>query len=203
MPDLTSGASFTSDNRPPDATPTSNDLDPADFITIAIVAKPRGLRGEVKCSLESDFPARLKDHKQLMWHKGPHKLSVTVSHVRVSGAVAFLTIDGVNSRAEAEGFVGGRLGVMRSELPEIADGEYYWVDLVGCAVCSTTGVVLGTCHDVLRLPAQDVLVVIDQANQETLVPFVDAIVNSIDLARRMIIIDPPRGMFSNSADDED
>jgi 16S rRNA processing protein RimM len=71
--------------------------------------------------------------------------------------------------------------------------------LTGCQVHRLSGEEVGTVQEVLHLPGQDVLVVRTQAGQEVLVPFVAAIVPTVDVANQRIIIDPPVGLLDVDA----
>ena len=46
-------------------------------------------------------------------------------------------------------FKGRRVYVSRARFPAPAEGEYYWVDLVGCQVSNLEGRVLGTVNQVV------------------------------------------------------
>lgn len=68
---------------------------------------------------------------------------------------------GVDSREAAEGLVGSLIAVGRSQLAKLAEGEYYWDDLIGLRVVNREGVGLGRVEEVLETGANDVLVVRD------------------------------------------
>jgi 16S rRNA processing protein RimM len=73
-------------------------------------------------------------------------------------------------------------------LPAIEDNEYYWADLIGLAVMNRAGDVLGTVAGLLETGANDVLVVRD-GEIERLLPMVATVIDSIDLAARVIRVD--------------
>jgi 16S rRNA processing protein RimM len=95
----------------------------------------------------------------------------------------------VVDRNLAESLIGSEIQVLRSELPPIAPGQYYWTDLIGLEVQSQQGVPLGVVTEVISNGAQDVLVMRD-ADVERMIPFVqDALIKSVDLVQRRIVAD--------------
>ena len=60
---------------------------------------------------------------------------------------------------------------------------------------------VGTVARVDHLPAQDLLAV-DTADGEVLVPFVKAIVPSVDIEAGIVTVTPPAGLFEELPDDE-
>lgn len=80
---------------------------------------------------------------------------------------------------------GATLSVLRSAFPTLDDDEYYWSDLVGCAVENREGRALGTVTAVLDLGADPLL----QVDARLLIPFIEAYVGTVDVAGRRIIVD--------------
>jgi 16S rRNA processing protein RimM len=60
---------------------------------------------------------------------------------------------------------------------------------------------VGTITRVDHFPSQDLLI-IDTGEAEVLVPFVKAIVTSVDIEAGTMDIDPPIGLFEDPVDDE-
>ncbi len=100
--------------------------------------------------------------------------------------------DDIADRSAAEGLKGARIFVPRSSFPTPAEGEYYWVDLIGLQVVNREGVPLGEVRDLMATGPQTVLVL--QAQQdgkaiERMIPFVSAFVDKVDTAARCITVD--------------
>jgi 16S rRNA processing protein RimM len=62
-----------------------------------------------------------------------------LEHARPSGRFAIVRFEGVTDRDQAIALRGARVLVDRSNLPELAEGEYYLVDLVGLEVRGPDG----------------------------------------------------------------
>ena len=82
-----------------------------------------------------------------------------------------------------------------ADLPEIEDPDsFYDHQLVGLAARLPDGSVLGEVTAV-RHEAQDLLVVRRPDGGELLIPFVSAIVPTVDLAGGFVVVDPPEGLL--------
>ncbi len=98
----------------------------------------------------------------------------------------------VDDRNAAEALRGARIFVPRSSFPTAAEGEYYWVDLLGLQVFNCEGVDLGVVRDLMATGPQTVLVLqAEEAGKsvERLIPFVSAFVDQVDTAARCITVD--------------
>jgi 16S rRNA processing protein RimM len=101
----------------------------------------------------------------------------------------------VDDRNAAEALRGARIFVPRSSFPTAAEGEYYWVDLIGLQVINREGVSLGQVRDLMSTGPQTVLVI--EAAPETdggkpverMIPFVSAFVDGVDLPAKRITVD--------------
>lgn len=125
---------------------------------------------------------------------GPVRVHVAEIKVHSDGIVARL--EGVVDRSGAEALKGARIHVPRSAFPAAADGEYYWVDLIGLDVVNREGVHLGVVRDLIPTGPTSVLVMeytetVDGVEKaaERMVPFVAAYIDDVDLNARRITAD--------------
>ena len=118
---------------------------------------------------------------------------LAVRQARAHGQAVVASAQGLTDRNVAEQLKGARVFVARSSFPTPAEGEYYWVDLLGLAVVNRQGVALGVVRDLLPTGPQTTLVLaFEGANGqsgERLIPFVSAYVDEVDLPARRIIVD--------------
>jgi len=102
---------------------------------------------------------------------------------------------GVDDRAAAEQLRGVRLMAAAGERAPIDDpDEFYATDLIGLDAVTIDGADLGPVRDVLHAAGADYLV-LELDGRERLVPFVSAIVPTVDIGGGRVIIDPPPGLF--------
>lgn len=129
---------------------------------------------------------------------GPTRVAIRSIKDHSDGIVA--QIDGVDNRNIAETLKGVRIFVSRASFPAPADGEFYWIDLIGLQVVNREGVLLGTVKDLMSTGPHSVLVLesSDESSPvdgkaaeaaERLIPFVDAYVDEVDIAARRISVD--------------
>jgi len=105
-------------------------------------------------------------------------------------------LEGMDDRSAAEALKGVRISVPRSAFPPAADGEFYWVDLIGLDVVNREGVYLGVVRDLMPTGPTSVLVMeytetVDGVDKtaERMVPFVAAYIDDVDLKARRITAD--------------
>lgn len=125
---------------------------------------------------------------------GPVQVQIAEIKTHSDGIVARL--GGVDDRNGAEALKGVRISLPRSAFPAAADGEYYWVDLIGLEVVNREGVFLGVVRDLMPTGPTSVLVMeypetVDGVEKtvERLVPFVGAYIDDVDLKARRITAD--------------
>jgi 16S rRNA processing protein RimM len=157
------------------------------------IGRPHGLSGEVTVQVRTDFPEqRFAVGVQLQIDTGG---TLTVETVRPHRGVLLVRFAGITNREAAADLRGGTLSVDATELPNLTDpDEFYDHQLEGLAAVGPDGVALGRVREVVHAPASDLLV-LDTANGEVLVPFVQAIVPEVDLAGGRVVLDPPAGLL--------
>ncbi|WP_018411786.1 ribosome maturation factor RimM [Methyloversatilis thermotolerans] len=101
---------------------------------------------------------------------------------------------GYPDRTAAEALVGFYLAVPKQDLPDTGEGEYYWGDLVGLEVTNLQGQRLGRVERLMETGANDVLVVRDAVAGtdkavERLIPFVSAVVKTVDQEAGRLSVD--------------
>ena len=121
-------------------------------VTLAAITGAHGITGEVRRKLFVEGVAALRRYRAF------NDSSLLLEKLKDDGkGGAIARFAGVPDRTAAEKLRGTALTVLRSELPELAEGEYYHTDLIGLPCVSTTGEALGTCIAVDNFGAGDVL----------------------------------------------
>lgn len=173
---------------------------PADAVEVGRVADAWGVRGGFRVHAFSGDPQALFAARQ--WfvqpaQQGPRHFSGTrslpIAQVRAQGAAIVAVSPAVTDRDAAQALRGARIFVGREHFPPPQEGEFYWVDLIGCTVRNREDVPLGTVTNLLSTGAQTVLVLgyTDDAGRERerMIPFVDAYVDQVDLPAKTIRAD--------------
>jgi 16S rRNA processing protein RimM len=166
--------------------------DTGDLVVVGRVGPPRGVRGDVFVEPRTDAPEQ-RFAEGAVLHAEPRPLTVA-SASSASGRLVVHFV-GVNDRSAAEALRGVELAIPAGERPPLEDpDEYYDTDLVGLAASTVDGAELGSVEDVVHAGGASYLVV-PVAGRARLVPFVAAIVPTVDLAAGRVVIDPPDGLF--------
>jgi 16S rRNA processing protein RimM len=177
---------------------------PADAVEVGRVLGAWGIKGWIRVAPHARDPQALFSSRR--WYVVPDDPSrpaatlpglLRITHSRSQGDTVVAAAQELPDRAAAEAMRGARIFVPRSSFPTAADGEYYWVDLIGLAVVNRQGEALGTVidlidtgvHSVLRLRRPDATDTTAAAEAERLIPFVGAYVDAVDLAGRRIVVD--------------
>ena len=93
--------------------------------------------------------------------------SFKVTHSTAQSKKIVAKLDGVDSREQAEALIGCHIVIFDTQLAPLAEGEYYWRQLLGLSVSNLEGDVLGIVEDVVETGANDVLVVKSNASGKT------------------------------------
>lgn len=168
-------------------------------VVVGRIGRPHGVRGEVTVEPRTDEPdERFAAGSSVEVAGSTRQLVVESAHWH-SGRL-LVAFAGVNDRDAAEALRNSILEIERDpdEAPDDPE-EFYDSALVGCEVALIDGDVVGTVREVLHLPAQDLLSITTPDDREVLVPFVAAMVPTVDVAQRRIVIDPPPGLLDAEA----
>ena len=104
-------------------------------------------------------------------------------------------LKGVNNRANAEALVGCTVLVPATDRPELADGEFHLLDLVGLeARLGGTDEPIGTVINLIS-GGNDLLEIKLSNGKTVLVPFVEAIVPEVQLEEGWLLLTPPPGLL--------
>ena len=105
--------------------------------------------------------------------------------------------EAVSDREHVERLVGSSLFIDKSKLPPLEEDTYYWSDLLGLKVIDCSGLLLGSLEEVIPTPGNDVYVVkgvLNGQSREILIPAVGAVIRSVDLKSKTMVVDPPEGL---------
>ncbi|MCM3779010.1 ribosome maturation factor RimM [Microbacterium hydrocarbonoxydans] len=174
-------------------------------LRVGRLVKAHGLKGALKLELYTDNPERrftpgaeftLQVPEASPWHGK----TVTVREYRVMNANSVVFFQDVDDRDAAESLVRAILWIDQ-DADEPEDNAWYDHQLTGLDVVRDD-MVVGRVIRVEHLPAQDLLIV-KSHEREVMVPFVEAIVPTVDIAAGRVVVTPPAGLFEELPDSED
>ncbi len=174
---------------------------PDDALEVGRIGEAWGLKGGFRVLAYADPPEALlaaprwylrpPEAARLPSATGDFPAALEIASVRASGDGLVASSPAVPDRTAAEALRGARIFIARSQFPKPAADEFYWADLIGLAVVNREGIVLGGVVGLIATGPQSVLRIQAEApaGGEVLIPFVDAYVDSVDLAARRIVVD--------------
>jgi 16S rRNA processing protein RimM len=187
------------DARPRSAASPGSAGPPDDLRVVGRVVRAHGLRGELVVEPSTDqAEERFAPGTVLQVSGVPARSTLTITAARWHSGRLLVTVDEVTDRDTAEAL---RRGVLRAEASDadIADDdEFHDHQLEGLRAELADGTVVGTVTAVAHGAGGELLVVVPPEGGELLVPFVTAIVPTVDLAGGRVVLDPPEGLFDPS-----
>jgi 16S rRNA processing protein RimM len=153
------------------------------------IVAPYGVRGWVKIEPYSADPGSLGAYPS-WWvggNSGWREMKVARS-VLQHGKSLVARFEGCDDRDAAQGLKGSEVAVERAALPQNADNEYYWADLVGLKVVNMQDEGLGAVAGLFDNGAHAVMRVVD-GETERLLPFVEQVVRQVDTAQGRIRVE--------------
>lgn len=174
-------------------------LSPDDWIPLAEVAKPHGVKGEVRLKLFNRDSDLLLDRDEVLIRlKDGEEQEVSVDRARRADDAILMKLYSVDDRDRADELRGAFICVRRRDFPPPNEGEFYVCDAKGARVVlgETT---LGVVKDVMNYPSVDVLVVTAaDGGKDWEVPLVEVFVDpqalTSDLAAGQIALKTTEGL---------
>ncbi|MBC3931880.1 MAG: ribosome maturation factor RimM [Undibacterium curvum] len=168
---------------------------PEDLVLVGYVSGAFGIQGWVRIrpySADADAMLSAKD----WWIDRPELQEISRLEAKIHGEDVVARLKGVADRNAAEALKGATVKISRKHFPPLAEGEFYWIDLVGLEVRNLAGESLGVvrdlmdngAHPILRVAAPDVPEA-ELHKHEKLIPFVEHFVKQVDQAARSIQVD--------------
>lgn len=160
-----------------------------DWVTIALLGKPRGNRGELTALPLSSKPERFENLKEVFLFGAGERYGVESTWFH--GDTLILKFDGVDSISSAERLSGSEVRVPISQRVALDAGEYFQDDLIGCDVIDRrTGASLGKVTGWDEGGGSGLLAV----GPDLLIPFTRTICVQIDPAAKRIAVELPEGL---------
>jgi len=168
-------------------------MSPTDRICVGAIAGSFGVAGEVRLKSFCTEPEAIAAYGPLFTEDGTRSFTVRLTRPVAGGLGARLS--GVATKEQADALKGTGLYVDRRHLPVLPEDEFYHADLIGLTAQDPGGVQIGTVQAIHNHGAGDLLEVAGPGlKQSLLIPFTLAVVPTVDLHARRLIIDLPEGL---------
>ena len=161
---------------------------PADWVTVALLGRARGIRGEVT-AISFSKPERYQSLREVFLFPEGSRREVESAWFHDNRLI--LKFRGVDTMSDAERLTGCEVRVPRSERVPLEPGEYFESDLIGCEVVERDGgASLGRVTALQDAGGSGVL----EVEGGLLIPFARAICVAIEPEARRIVVDLPEGL---------
>lgn len=169
----------------------------SNLVSVGRITTVFGVKGWLKVHSNTEPAESILDYNP-WWLKTRHGVKqVEIDEGRPHGNAFVVHIKGLDDRDLARDYCQVDIAVERDQMPELADGEFYWHQLEGLEVISDfegRSIRLGKVQRLMETGANDVLVIKGDADSvdqdERLIPYVpEQFVKSIDLVAGEIIVD--------------
>jgi 16S rRNA processing protein RimM len=169
-----------------------------EWFNVGVVAGTHGIRGELKIVSRTGFPAeRFAEGSELtlVSPDGGQTVPVRVASARPHKNVYLVKFAGFDSINDVEKFRGWMVKIRRDQLMETGENEFYFHEIIGCAVETEDGETIGTVTDILQPGANDVWVVERKGKPPVYLPYIEDVVIRVEPERRRIVIRLMEGLI--------
>lgn len=170
-----------------------------EFFNVGKIVNTHGIKGEVKVVRITDFDERFKSGNQLYLFltNNPEPIELLIKSHRKHKQFDMLMFEGYSSINDVEHFKQGTLKIHKdNQHPLKEEGNYYYHEIIGCEVKTTSGESLGQITEILAPGANDVWVVKREKEKDLLIPYIESIVKKVDVKEKTVIIEPMEGLLS-------
>ena len=160
-----------------------------EYLQIGEIVKPQGIRGEVKLRAMTSDMSRYARLETVYLKEGGKYVPRKVLKGRSYDGFAFLQLEGVTDRNQAELLRGREVYVDREHAVELDEDENFICDLEGLEAYDTQGNFIGTLREVRTPNAICDVYLFDTDRGEMMIPALRRVVKEVDLDAGRIILD--------------
>ncbi|HEY4554210.1 MAG TPA: ribosome maturation factor RimM [Bacillaceae bacterium] len=163
------------------------------------IVNTHGIHGEVRVISRTDFPEERYapgNSLHLFLAGGQQPIPLVVKSHRKHKNFDLLSFEGFSNINDVEKWKNGVLKISEDQLTPLSEDEYYFHEIIGCHVFTDEGKELGTIREILTPGANDVWVVKGEDSKELLIPYIQDVVQEIDVDAKRIVIHPMEGLLS-------
>ena len=169
-------------------------MNKSDLVHVGTFGTAIGLKGEVKINLLTSNLEVFKSFDRLYNFDCSIEWKFDSVAMRQKKCVAKLLH--CKSRSEAEDLKNKKIYTSKENFPSTKDNEYYVSDLIDCKIMYSNGNNLGEVIDVNNFGAGDLLET-TYNNKKIYIPMNKENVVSVDIEKKIIIVDPIQGIIDN------
>jgi 16S rRNA processing protein RimM len=172
-----------------------------DVFELGQIVKTHGLKGQMLFIIDVDEPASYTGTKHLLINMAgrlvPFFVAGWAPRRSASGnqEEVILSLEGITGVDAAQQLVGEKAYLSTSELAPLADGRYYFHELVGAQVIDDEHGAIGVVESVLEMPQQLILQITHTSGKEILMPLNDQTLHAFDREAKQVKTAMPPGLM--------
>jgi 16S rRNA processing protein RimM len=160
-------------------------------VAVGRITRAHGVHGEVAVLVLSEVEDRFAEGAAL-WLEDGRRLTIESS--RPHGDRLLVRFREVHDREQAAALQRALLVVPESASPSLPEGSWWDHQIEGCVVETDRERTLGMVREVIHTAANDVWSVVSEDGVETLVPVLNDILVSVDVAAKRIVVQEVEGL---------
>lgn len=172
-----------------------------EWLVVGLITSCHGIKGQLKVKSLTDFEERFIK-PGMRWvqkeNEPPLEIKLTSGFRQPGRATFIISLEGINSRNDAEQLKKFKILVKTDNLPRLQKEEFHLLELINLQVKTLENDKLKIIGKVLDLENEknNLLVIQLFKNQKVvLIPFVEEIVPLVDIKNNFLIINPPKGLL--------
>jgi 16S rRNA processing protein RimM len=166
-----------------------------DLIPIGRVVRPHGVRGKIKLEyFGEDVNCFPPSREVFIEVKAGRLQAYEILETTPQAPRLILHLKGIERREEVEPLIGKEVFIKREVLPDLEEGEYYWMDLLGMSVETQEGKKIGRVKEIFSTGANDVFV-IEGKRGEIFLPATEEVVQGVDRERGVMKVSRKNGLW--------
>jgi len=160
----------------------------SEMVVVGKIAGVFGVQGWCKVFSHTSPRKNILQYSPWYLKRNGEWQSIKLKQGRQQGKGIIAQLEGIDDRNAAEALREVEIAIAQSQLPALAEDEYYWSELIGLEVETVTGVPLGKVTEMMETGANDVLIV--KGDQERLIPFLQPdVVTEVDIKAGLMKVD--------------
>jgi 16S rRNA processing protein RimM len=157
------------------------------YIT-GVILKPKGLQGEVKVEMVTDFPETFLSRREYYAGKSENSVErLKVKKAALAAGFAWLFFEGIDTMEKAEALTGWKLFVTEDQLLPQPENRAYVHEIIGMKVLDRNRLEVGVVTNIIRMPANEVYEV-QVGEKKILLPAIEEFVEEFSLSEKYIVI---------------
>ncbi len=174
------------------------------FLRIAKIVGPHGLNGRLRLVVITDIIERfISGSKLYLKIDNEYREFLCIEFIEQPGRNSLIKLENVDDRNTALSLKGIEIFILKNEAEKTReyfdDDVFYYYDLIGCEVYYKNKL-FGTVIDIMESGENSILILKSKENREFMIPFIDSMVNTVNIFKGRIDIDPVPGLLDEDSE---